>query len=95
VIVLTLSKCPNALRGDLTKWMFEIDTNVFVGRMSARVRDEIWKRVVEFSADGRAVLVYTVNNEQRFEFRTHNSKGEVVDLDGIKLFMKPSENKTE
>jgi CRISPR-associated protein Cas2 len=75
--------------------MFEIDTNVFVGRMSARVRDEIWKRVVEFSADGRAVLVYTVNNEQRFEFRTHNSKGEVVDLDGIKLFMKPSENKTE
>ena len=95
MIVLTLSKCPNALRGDLTKWMFEIDTNVFVGRMSARVRDEIWKRVVEFSADGRAVLVYTVNNEQRFEFRTHNSKGEVVDLDGIKLFMKPSENKTE
>lgn len=90
MIVITMSNCPPSLRGDLTRWFFEISTNVFVGRVSARVRDEVWDRIVGNIRDGRVVMIYGVDNEQRFEFRTHNSDWEPVDLDGLKLMLKPS-----
>lgn len=89
MIVVTLSCCPQSLRGDLTKWMFEIDTNVFVGRMSARIRDQLWERIVRTCLDGRATMVFGVDNEQRFDFRVHNTSSKPVDFDGIKLMMKP------
>ena len=38
MIVITLTDCPPALRGDLTKWLQEINTGVYVGQVSARVR---------------------------------------------------------
>lgn len=45
MIVITLTDCPKSLRGDLSKWLLEINTGVFVGKVSARVRDNLWKRV--------------------------------------------------
>ncbi len=91
MIVIVLSCCPQSLRGDLTRWFFEISTNVYVGRVSARVRDEVWDRIVRNCGGGRAVMIYGVDNEQRFDFRTHNSEWEPVDLDGLKIMMKPGE----
>lgn len=95
MIVISLSNCPSSLRGDLTKWLFEISTNVFVGRMSARVRDMIWDRIVKSCKNGRVVMVFSLNNEQRFDFRVHNGEWEPVDLDGLKIMLRPlSENQT-
>lgn len=45
MIVIILNNCPPALRGDLTKWLQEVNTGVYVGQVSARVRDELWARV--------------------------------------------------
>lgn len=45
MLVITVKNCPPKLRGDLTKWLIEIDTGVFVGNLSARVRDSLWERV--------------------------------------------------
>ena len=92
MIVITLSCCPPSLRGDLTKWMFEIDTNVFVGRMSARIRDQLWERIIKSCPDGRATMVYGVNNEQKFDFRVHNSAFTPIDFDGLILMKKPLSN---
>ena len=39
MIVITLSKTPNSLRGDLTKWCQEIQTGVYVGNLNAKVRE--------------------------------------------------------
>jgi CRISPR-associated protein Cas2 len=90
MIVLVLSDCPPALRGDLTKWLQEINTNVYVGHVNARVRDEIWKRVQENAKSGRATMVYNINNEQRMDFRVHNTSWEPIDFDGLKLILRPS-----
>ena len=89
MIEITLSSCPQSLRGDLTKWLFEIDTNVFVGKLSARTRDQLWGRIIKSCSDGRANMVFGVDNEQRFDFRVHNTTSRPVDFDGIKLMMKP------
>ena len=45
MVVLCLANCPPALRGDLTRWLMEIDTGVYAGNVSARVREELWNRV--------------------------------------------------
>jgi len=89
MLVITLTDCPISLRGDLSKWLIEINTGVFVGRVSARVRDNLWERVKECVKNGRATMVYNTNNEQRMEFRLHNSENIIVDFDGLKLVMKP------
>lgn len=90
MIVITLTNCPPALRGDLTKWLQEINTGVYVGQVSARVRDEIWQRIRENTKSGRATMVFNVNNEQRMDFRVHNSRWEPIDFDGLKLMLRPS-----
>lgn len=93
MVVITLTDCPISLRGDLSKWLIEINTGVFVGRVSARVRDNLWERVKECVKNGRATMVYNTNNEQRMAFRLHNSENEIVDYDGLKLVMKPCKHK--
>ena len=47
MVVITLNNCPQKLRGDLSKWLIEINSGVFVGNLSARVRDAVWNRICE------------------------------------------------
>ena len=90
MIVLSLSKCSASLRGDLTKWLMEIDTGVYVGRVSARVRDHLWKKVENNIGEGRAILVFSAQNEQGFDIKTINSERYPIDCDGLKLMMIPA-----
>lgn len=90
MILIRLENVPLGLRGDLTKWLLEIDSGVFVGQVNARVRDNLWKRVVEYMKNGRAIMVYSTNNEQGLEFNVHGSQWEPIDFDGIKLMLRPS-----
>jgi len=90
VIVIHLTDCPLGLRGDLTKWLQEIAAGVFVGQVSARIRDNLWERVTTLCQNGRAVLVYNTNNEQRLDFRVHGETWKPIDFDGLKLMLRPS-----
>lgn len=90
MVVIVVEKCPQSLRGDLTKWLQEISPGVYVGRVSARVRDSLWDRVRECIKGGRATMVFSAQNEQHFDFRVHNTTWEPVDYDGLKLMMRPS-----
>ena len=47
MIVVTLTDCPPRLRGDLSKWLLEINTGVYVGQLNKRVREELWKRICD------------------------------------------------
>lgn len=92
MIVITMTNCPPKLRGDLSKWLCEVNTGVYVGQVSARVREALWDRICENIRDGQATMVYSFANEQRFEFRTHNTTWKVCDFDGIKLMMRPKQS---
>ena len=90
MVVITLTDCPATLRGDLTQWLQEIDQGVYAGQIGARVRDELWERVKANAKKGRAIMVFTAMNEQRMDFRVHNSTWEPIDFDGLKLMLRPS-----
>ncbi|WP_309131323.1 type I-E CRISPR-associated endoribonuclease Cas2e [Brevibacterium sp.] len=85
MITLVLSACPVGLRGDLTKWLLEISPGVFVGQVSARLRDNLWDRVLDQCKEGRAIMVFPSGREQRFEFKVHRHDWEPVDFDGLTL----------
>lgn len=91
MIVVSLTNCPPRLRGDLTRWLMELNTGVYVGNVSARVRDELWQRICEHVRDGRATMVFSTNNEQGMDFRVHNTTWIPTDFDGIQLRLRPSE----
>lgn len=84
-----MTDCPPKLRGDLSKWLCEINAGVYVGHMSSRVRDAIWERICSNLKNGRATMVYTTNCEQKMSFRTHNTSWTPVDFDGITLMRHP------
>lgn len=65
MIVIVLSSCPTGLRGDLTKWALEVSAGVFVGNVSARVRELLWQRIEETAGTGQALMVWPAQNEQR------------------------------
>lgn len=89
MVVITMTNCPPKLRGDLSKWLCEINTGVYVGQISARVRDALWDKICESINDGQATMAYSALNEQHLEFCTHNSIWKVKDFDGIKLMQRP------
>ncbi len=91
MIVLSVVNCPPGLRGDLSKWLNEINAGVYVGRVSARVREELWARVCANMKNGQATMVYSTNNEQGYAFLVHNAVWKPVDFEGIILMQKPLE----
>jgi CRISPR-associated protein Cas2 len=89
MLVLVLSACPPGLRGYLTRWLLEISAGVFVGHVSKRVRELMWKRTVEMTRTGRAIMVFSARNEQHLDFLVHGHHWEPVDVDGIRLMLRP------
>lgn len=89
MIVIAVTDCPPRLRGDLSKWLIEINAGVYVGCVNSRVREELWKRVKAHLSNGRATMVFSANNEQKLDFYVHNTSWFPVDYDGLKLMCRP------
>lgn len=89
--VIVVAACPVGLRGHLTRWLLEISAGVFVGRVSARVRDLLWQRTVEMVRTGRAIMVFSANNEQGLDFRVHKHEWVPIDVEGVTLMLRPNE----
>ena len=90
--IISLKKVPNSLRGDLSKWMQEISTGVYVGNFNKRIREKLWERVRESIKDGEAIMCYSYRNEIGYSFETINSDREVIDYEGVPLVIFPKEN---
>ncbi len=87
--VITLKKSTPSLRGDLTKWMQEIATGVYIGNFNARIREKLWIRITETVGDGEATMSYAYRNEIGYQFVTWNTERENIDCDGIPLVLLP------
>lgn len=86
MVVLVLERVPVSLKGELTQWFLEVKSGVFVGDVSARVRDKLWEKVCASRKDGSAIMIYGTNTEQGYALRTEgDTSREVVDFDGLFL----------
>ena len=86
MIVMVLERVTPSLRGELTRWLIQPKTGVFVGRVSARVRDLLWEKIVKSKGAGAALLVYQDATEQGFSIRTSGRTSKTIeDFEGIFL----------
>ena len=86
MLVIATTAVPDHLRGALSRWTTEVVPGIFVGSVSARVRDELWSAVTETVGDGAAVLVHPAATEQSYAIRTAGTRRRVpMDFDGLTL----------
>lgn len=86
MLVIVVENAPPRLRGRLAVWLIEIRAGVYVGDLSKRVREMIWRQVEVGCCDGNAVMAWTTNTESGFDFVTIGKNRRMpVEMDGIKL----------
>lgn len=91
--VLILESVPPSLRGQLSRWFIEIKPGVFVGSVSALVRDLLWKMCCRKASTGSCLMVYARRSEQGFSIMTHGEPSrKVVDIEGLILVRKAKES---
>ena len=94
--VLILQSAPTGLRGELSRWMIEPRAGVFVGTISALVREKLWTKAMKASLEGGGILIYRSPTEQGFAVRTFGETSrEMVNLEGIMLVRIPEEARKE
>jgi CRISPR-associated protein Cas2 len=99
MVLLILENVTPSVRGELTRWMIEIQAGVFIGNITTLVRETLWKIVLEKMKGGAGILVHSAANEQGFLFRyCGESSRRIEDFDGLLLARLPraeSKNKKE
>lgn len=90
MVVLMLDRASPGLRGELSRWMLEPKAGVFVGRISAMVRDRLWEKICkEVGDDVGSTMIYSTNNEQGFSVRAFGCPTRMVeDFEGLLLVRK-------
>ncbi len=90
MVVMILETVPVSLRGELTRWLIEPHSGVFVGHVSAMVRDRLWWKCCRGAKHGGVLQIWTTNTEQKFQMRSFGiTKREIVDFDGLQLIRIP------
>ncbi|WP_329295617.1 type I-E CRISPR-associated endoribonuclease Cas2e [Streptomyces pseudovenezuelae] len=86
MLVIATTAVPDHLRGALSRWTSEVVPGIFVGTVSARVREQLWDAVSEVVGDGAAVLVHSAPTEQGYAIQTAGTRRRVpMDFDGLTL----------
>ncbi len=73
-----------------SRWLLEIAPGVFVGRLSARVRQLLWSRVLQHVGEGSALMVWRSRGEQGLQFLRWNHPWETIDFEGLVLMGRPT-----
>jgi CRISPR-associated protein Cas2 len=86
MVVFILERVPVSLRGELTRWTLEAKAGVFVGSLSALVRDLLWEKVCGSLRGGGAILIHSSDGEQGFSIRYWGEPSRSVrDFEGLWL----------
>lgn len=89
---MVLEKVSASLRGELTRWLIEPRSGVYIGHVNARVRDKLWELCIRRSKDGGVIQAWSTNTEQRFKMRMHgDTSRSLVECEGLQLVMVPGE----
>ncbi len=90
MVVMILERVKPSVRGELTRWFLEPKAGVFVGSVSAMVREKLWEKACKSANGGAGMLIWSTNSEQGFkiDFWGDTSR-KVSDWEGLQLLTKP------
>ena len=89
MVVMILERVTPSLRGELTRWLIQLKTGVFLGHVSGRVRDLLWEKVkasADLSTRPAGIMAYSDNTEQGFSCVSFgDTSKQIRDFEGIFL----------
>ena len=86
MIVLMLEKVPSSLRGELCRWLIEPKAGVFVGQVSALVRQKLWEKACKGANGGSCHMIRSSNTEQGFSVEIWGDRNRIIyDWEGLSL----------
>ncbi|NER00912.1 MAG: type I-E CRISPR-associated endoribonuclease Cas2 [Cyanothece sp. SIO2G6] len=87
MVVIVLENVPKSLRGEISRWLFEVKAGVFTGKISALVRDDLWEHITEkVGEEGSALMIHSANTEQGFRARMAGERRRSLeDIEGVLL----------
>jgi CRISPR-associated protein Cas2 len=92
MVVMVLEKVSTSARGELTRWLLEVRNGVFVGHITARVRDKLWEKCIKNNPTGGVFQAWSSNNEQHFQMRiSGDTSRRIVYEEGLQLIKIPGE----
>ena len=90
MVVIILESVPTSVKGELSRWLLEPFPGVFVGQVTAMVRDQLWKKCCQKCKEGGVVQIWSTNTEQRFKMRMWGrTRRAIVDREGLQMIVKP------
>lgn len=90
MVVMILERVPPGLRGELTRWYLEPKAGVFVGRVSAMVREQLWEKACGQAKGGGCLMIHSSDGEQGFRLRARGKTSRSIeDFGGLFLVRVP------
>lgn len=93
--VLVTERLSPGLRGAISQWYVEVNPGIYVGTISARIREELWAQIEEWvliNDIGYALDISPTDNEQGYAMRTAGtSRYGIRDYDGLQLVSRQHE----
>ena len=91
MMLIILENVPVSLRGELSRWMLEPRAGIFIGDVSALVRNELWEKCQNKIGSGGVLQIWSTNTEQGFAMRAFgDTKRVIIDAEGLQLIRIPS-----
>jgi len=84
--LIIMENVDESLRGECTRFLLEVKAGIFLGTISAKVRELLWNTIKERVDEGGAILVFSYPNEQGFVMDMWGDPRRVVnDFEGLRL----------
>ena len=88
IVVVSAAAIPEHLRGYVSRFMVQVDANLFVGNLTPKIADAIWSDLIRYSGCGSITMVREDRSQElEFSVATHGPRRAFVpvDLDGLML----------
>ena len=94
--MMILESTPASLKGELSRWLVEPKSGVFLGNPSARVRDRLWEKALSKCRGGGVLQIWSSRCPQGYLWRSFGKLSrELVDMEGMALVRRPVKRKSK
>ena len=100
MLVMILQNVPASLKGELSRWLIEPISGVFLGNPTVRIRDILWEKSMKKRKNGYILQVWDYPCAQGYQWRScGDSRYVLTEMEGLtltkKLSLKKSSSSTE
>jgi len=84
--VMILENTPASLKGELSRWLVEPKSGIFLGNPSARVRDKLWEKALSKCRTGGVLQIWSSRCAQGYLWRSFGKLSrQMVNVEGMAL----------